>query len=356
MVFLSSASPRMGSVLAASAAPAPPLPPGFGLPPLPPPATGSGPQREAKNVLPNPGAFEQCHQKCKGNGSGASEDAALRLEVTGSFSSSEVFPTQVNGVRLVLNKALSKHFQVNHSLQLSSTEDSGYRFGTVFVGSGQAGPAEFYPVLVGDVDSSGSLNAQVIHRVTDRIRSKVVFQTHQQTFVTWKADAEFRGEDFTAAVAFTNPDVLDDSGMVITHYLQSVTPALAMGGQLVYRRRPGDEASFLSLVGRYTGSNFVGALTLGWASVQASYYHRASDKLGVELETGSFLEDSSMTFGYQLDVPEANLQFKGVINSNWVVGATLEKKLLPLPLSLVLCSFLNHQKNKFHCGFGVVIG
>uniref|UniRef100_A0A3B5KTC7 Translocase of outer mitochondrial membrane 40 homolog, like n=1 Tax=Xiphophorus couchianus TaxID=32473 RepID=A0A3B5KTC7_9TELE len=308
----------MGSVLAASAAPAPPLPPGFGLPPLPPPATGSGPQREAKNVLPNPGAFEQCHQK--------------------------VFPTQVNGVRLVLNKALSKHFQ------LSSTEDSGYRFGTVFVGSGQAGPAEFYPVLVGDVDSSGSLNAQVIHRVTDRIRSKVVFQqTHQQTFVTWKADTEFRGEDFTAAVAFTNPDVLDDS-----HYLQSVTPALAMGGHLVYRRRPGDEASFLSLVGRYT-SNFVGALTLGWASVQASYYHRASDKLqlGVELETGAFLEDSSVTFGYQLDVPEANLQFK-VINSNWVVGATLEKKLLPLPLSLVLCSFLNHQKNKFHCGFGVV--
>uniref|UniRef100_A0A3B3Z503 Translocase of outer mitochondrial membrane 40 homolog, like n=1 Tax=Poecilia mexicana TaxID=48701 RepID=A0A3B3Z503_9TELE len=257
------------------------------------------PQREAKNVLPNPGEFEQCHQKCK-----------------------EVFPTQVNGVRLVLNKTLSKHFQVNHSLHLSSTEDSSYKFGTMFVGSGQAGPAE----------------------------------THQQTFVTWKADAEFRGEDFTAAVAFTNPDVLDDSGVVITHYLQSVTPTLAMGGQLVYQRRPGDEIRFL-FTSLSTGSNFVGALTLGWAGVQASYYHRASDQLqlGVELEAGSFWEDSSVTFGYQLDVPKANLQFKGVISSNWVVGATLEKKLLPLPLSLVLCSFLNHQKNKFHCGFGVMI-
>lgn len=63
----------MGSVLAASAAPAPPLLPGVVLPPLPPPpaagsGSGSGPQREAKNVLPNPGAFEQCHQTCKGNG------------------------------------------------------------------------------------------------------------------------------------------------------------------------------------------------------------------------------------------------------------------------------------------------
>jgi len=44
------------------------------------------------------------------------------------------------------------------------------------------------------------------------------------------------------------------------------------------------------------------------------------------------------------------------VDSNWVVGATLEKKLLPLPLSLVLCTFLNHQKNKFQCGFGVTIG
>lgn len=46
----------------------------------------------------------------------------------------------------------------------------------------------------------------------------------------------------------------------------------------------------------------------------------------------------------------------GSLDSNWIVGATLEKKLLPLPLSLVLCTFLNHRKNKFQCGFGVTIG
>lgn len=47
---------------------------------------------------------------------------------------------------------------------------------------------------------------------------------------------------------------------------------------------------------------------------------------------------------------------QGSVDSNWVVGATLEKKLLPLPLSLVLCTFLNHRKNKFQCGFGITIG
>lgn len=48
--------------------------------------------------------------------------------------------------------------------------------------------------------------------------------------------------------------------------------------------------------------------------------------------------------------------FPGSVDSNWVVGATLEKKLVPLPLSLALGAFLNHRKNKFQCGFGVTIG
>ena len=33
-----------------------------------------------------------------------------------------------------------------------------------------------FPVLLGDIDTSGSLNAQVIHQLTDRIRGKMVVQ------------------------------------------------------------------------------------------------------------------------------------------------------------------------------------
>lgn len=103
------------------------------------------------------------------------------------------------------------------------------------------------------------------------------------------------------------------------------------------------------------------------------------------------MQDTTTSFGYQLDLPKANLLFKGkyctqvatiskkitkkkeaniffpkfftsmfssagTVDSNWVVGATLEKKLLPLPLTLALGAFLNHRKNKFQCGFGVTIG
>lgn len=43
-------------------------------------------------------------------------------------------------------------------------------------------------------------------------------------------------------------------GIVVAHYLQSVTPALALGGELVYHRRPGEEGTVTSLLGRYTGT------------------------------------------------------------------------------------------------------
>uniref|UniRef100_H3CD25 Translocase of outer mitochondrial membrane 40 homolog, like n=1 Tax=Tetraodon nigroviridis TaxID=99883 RepID=H3CD25_TETNG len=327
----------MGSVLAAGSPP-PPSPPGFGMPGLSsaisPTDAGPGP-RETAEPLPNPGAFDECHRKCK-----------------------EVFPLQMEGVRLLVNKGLSNHFQVNHTVLLSSLGDSTYRFGTTYVGSKQTGPSEFFPVIVGDMDNSGSLNAQLIHQITPRIRSKVAFQTQQNKFMNWQGDVEFKGEDFTATLTLGNPDVLLGSGVVVAHYLQAVTPALALGGELVYHRRPGEEGSVTSSVGRYTGSNYIATVTLGSAGVHASYYHQANEQLqlGVEFEASTRMQDTSVSLGYQLDVPKANLQFKGSLDSNWVVGATLEKRLLPLPLSLLLCTFLNHRKNQFQCGFGVTVG
>lgn len=343
----------MGSVLAATS---PPLPP----PPPPPPAAGGGPAgpglmsvppgftmptvptttaseqaAEGDGPLPNPGTYEECHRKCK-----------------------EVFPLQMEGVRLLVNKGLSNHFQVSHTITLSTVADSGYRFGATYVGSKQTSPMESFPVMVGDMDNTGSLNAQVIHQLTSAVRSKIAIQTQQQKFVNWQCDMEYRGEDFTAAVTLGNPDVLVGSGILVSHYLQSITPSLALGGELVYHRRPGEEGTVTSFLGRYTGDNYVATLTLGGAGAHATYYHKANDQLqvGVEFEANTRMQETSTSLGYQLDLPKANLLFKGTLDSNWVVGATLEKKLLPLPLTLALGAFLNHRKNKFQCGFGVTIG
>ena len=60
----------------------------------------------------------------------------------------EVFPLQMEGVRLVVNKGLSNHFQVSHTVTLSTLGESGYRFGSTYVGSKQTGPAEVMIIFI----------------------------------------------------------------------------------------------------------------------------------------------------------------------------------------------------------------
>lgn len=70
------------------------------------------------------------------------------------FNILEVYPSAFDGARLVVNKGLSNHFQISHSLHLSSSPSSGYKFGATYVGTNQVSPAEAYPVLLGDMDRS----------------------------------------------------------------------------------------------------------------------------------------------------------------------------------------------------------
>lgn len=46
----------------------------------------------------------------------------------------------------------------------------------------------------------------------------------------------------------------------------------------------------------------------------------------------------------------------GHVDSNWSVGAVLEKKLNPLPFTLALSGLMNHNKGQFRLGVGVIIG
>ena len=52
----------------------------------------------------NPGTMEDLHKKCK-----------------------DVMPMFFEGYKFLVNKGLSQHFQVSHTLSLSNTTPSGYR-------------------------------------------------------------------------------------------------------------------------------------------------------------------------------------------------------------------------------------
>ncbi|XP_007112332.3 mitochondrial import receptor subunit TOM40B isoform X2 [Physeter macrocephalus] len=250
------------------------------------------PRRE--EPLPNPGSFDELHRLCK-----------------------DVFPAQMEGVKLVVNKVLSSHFQVAHTVHMSALGLPGYHLHAAYAGDWQLSATEMFPTVVGDMDSSGSLNAQVLLLLAERLRAKAVFQTQQAKFLTWQFDGEYRGDDYTATLTLGNPDLIGESAV-----------------------------------------HWVATLNVGSGGAHASYYHKANEQVqvGVEFEANTRLQDTTFSFGYHLTLPQANMVFRGLVDSNWCVGAVLEKKMPPLPVTLALGAFLNHWRNRFHCGFSITVG
>ncbi|XP_066991195.1 mitochondrial import receptor subunit TOM40 homolog 1 [Anabrus simplex] len=344
----------MGNVMAASSPPQP----NIAMPPPPPPTSfpasfaktdpsgkpGGGDQNETQQLqsketgLDNPGAMEDLHKKCK-----------------------DVFPVIFEGAKLMVNKGLSNHFQVSHTVNMSSVAPSGYRFGATYVGTKQVSPHEAFPVLLGDIDPSGNLNANIIHQFGSNVRTSFRTQIQNNKFTAAQLTNDYKGSDFTASLTLGNIDIINESGVVVAHYLQSVTKSVALGAELAYQYGPsvpGGEIAVLSAAGRYTGDDYVVSGTLGGAGLHMCYYQKASDQLqlGVELETNFRLQESVASIGYQVDLPKADLCFRGMVDSNWTVGAVMEKKLQPLPFSFALSGTMNHSKNQFRLGCGLIIG
>uniref|UniRef100_A0A6M2DIG5 Putative translocase of outer mitochondrial membrane complex subunit tom40 n=1 Tax=Xenopsylla cheopis TaxID=163159 RepID=A0A6M2DIG5_XENCH len=331
----------MGNVLATSEKSA-------GIPPLsaPPPApyptqpsiyTKDETKANAEKPLENPGTMDELHKKCK-----------------------DVMPVNFEGAKLMYNKGLSNHFQVSHTVNMSTT-NSGYKFGATYVGTKQLSPTEAFPVLLGDVDPEGNLNANVIHQVSPRIRCKFASQIQSSKITAAQLTSDYRGDDFTFSLTFGNTNLINSSGVIVTHYLQSVTNSLAMGAELAYQyghQVPGGQIAVVSAAGRYTMGDAVMSGTLGLGGIHLCYHQKASEQLqlAVELETNFRMQESVASIGYQVDLPKADLTFRGMLDSNWNIGGVLEKKLAPLPFSFALSGMMNHNKNQFRLGCGLIIG
>jgi len=288
----------------------------------------------------NPGTVEDLHKKCK-----------------------DVFPMYFEGAKVLVNKGLSSNFQVSHALTMSQMMPSGYRFGATYVGSAKViSPQEAYPVLIGDIDMSGNLQANIIHAPTDNLRCKLTAMIQQSKWQATQMTADYRGSDYTGSLTLGNPDLVSGTGVMVAHYLQKVTRGLAVGAELAYQvspQIPGGHVGVLSLVTRYTGADYCVSTSLSNAgSVHACYYQKCSEELqvGAEIETNVRMQESVATVGYQLELPRAGLSFRGCVDSNWAVKGVLEKKLLPIPFTLALCGMMNHPKNQFQLGVGLVVG
>ncbi|KAH8253715.1 hypothetical protein KR032_006593 [Drosophila birchii] len=294
----------------------------------------------ANNQLENPGTIEELHKKYK-----------------------DIQANTFEGAKIMLYKGLSNHFQVSHSFDLCPTAPCGYRFCATYVGTKQSDPttAETYPMVMADIDASGNLSANVIQQISPRLRWKFASQIQDSKMATVQLSTDYHGRDFTASLTLANPSIFTNSVLIAGQYLQSVTSALALGTELVYQcgpSVPGHQVALISAVARYAMDNSVWSATLGLGGLHACYYQKAGDELqvGVEIQTSLRMQDSVATLVYQLDLPKANLVFKGAIDSNWIISGVLEKRLNPLPFTLALSGRMNHVKNNFRLGCGLMMG
>jgi mitochondrial import receptor subunit TOM40 len=252
---------------------------------------------------------------------------------------------------------------VSHTLTLSNSMPSGYRFGSTYVHASRVLSAqEAYPILLGDIDMSGNLQAHYLDAPSQNTRCKMIAQIQQGKWQGCQLSGDYKGSDFTGSLTLANPDLINGTGVGVLQYIQRVTNKIDLGSELVYQsspQLPGGHIAALSFSGRYSGPDYSLASTISNSgAMHASFWQKCSEDLqvGTEIETNIKMQETVGTVGYQVDVPRAGMGFRGSVDSNWNVKGVLEKKLDPLPLTLSLCGLLNHPKGSFQMGAALIMG
>ena len=160
-------------------------------------------------------------------------------------------------------------------------------------------------------------------------------------------EQEVNGSDYSLNFKTMNANPLEMTGLYMASYLQSVTQSLVVGSEIVLQRPTRDmEETAMSLVGKYTGSDYIATAQFqGIGAIQASYYQRINEKVdfGVELNlmAQGGRREAVATVGGKFDFRQAT--FRGQIDTTGKVAAVLEEKMAP-GFSFLISGELDHMK------------
>eukprot|EP01135_Chromosphaera_perkinsii_P012401 Nk52_evm12s2657 gene=Nk52_evmTU12s2657 len=290
------------------------------------------PKAQEKPTVGNPGTFETLHKECK-----------------------DTFAVQylIDGCKVAFNKGVSQHMQTSHTIGLGSTsQPHSYHFGATYMGNN---PQDPNPILVSDIDTDGNMLAQIINRWSDAFMTKIQTNNQGQQWML-QMETEYKGSDFTANLKAINPDIVNETGAFVASYLQSMTPSLSLGAEILYRYGNKLEESQINFAGRYKADNWIASGNISQTGVvQATYHHKVNNKVSfaAEFETSLATKESIVTVGYQYDLRQATV--RGQIDTGYVIAAVLESKIAP-GLSFLLTGMLDHTKDQARFGMGLQMG
>ena len=196
---------------------------------------------------------DERESSCRRMFKGSTDNESNEVENPGSFEkihnlSREVSPNVFEGIKIILNNNIHRQFITSHTFnifneaapkgflgsgtQSINIESGGYKFGTVYCGNKQFNNVETFPILVGDIDSSGNANATIIHQFTRQLRTCFSGQ-----FLAGQSNTQL-GADFVASTFTANAGFVQINENMqqhfFGHYLQAITPSLALGCSISY--------------------------------------------------------------------------------------------------------------------------
>ena len=276
------------------------------------------------------------------------------------------------GGKADLAKGLSPNFQVSHSFFLGggSGAPQSYHFGALY--------ADEHHVMHGLINPEGNLQGKMHWMPNKEITVKVQQQIipKQAAYDMVQFEIERAGSHGNVAVKAMNPSPFGGlTGIYSVAMLQSVTNKTALGVEAVWQRMGPKMRDFGLVFGvRWATTpndapvtsqstnaqsaprnNRVFCLSIQQLSViQASYYHRVTDKLELSTELQANLvgsrKDAVATVACKLDFKQSTLRAQA--DTLGRVALVLEEKLAP-GFSLFLCGEMDHLKNNSRFGVGI---
>lgn len=315
----------------------------------------------------NPGTYAELHKLCK-----------------------DVQPTIIDGANILINNSISNHFQTAHRLSIINCvpyvggEKSGYKFSTTFVGDHkQSGislpagtPIDSFPILYGEIDTAGSVTANVVHHFAPewRVRCSGQFINNAgrggcATSAMGQLTGDWLGHRSTSSLTLVNLNRKYQPEVLVVQHLHALTANVAIGGELYFNNshRSPETIMMTGRVPRLTGSGAVRVqcgpalwtATSNLHGVHLCAYRKCSESLsfGVESEVNWTKKEAKSSVAFQVDGGKRSggVVFRGRVDTAGRVGSVLEKRLDPLPVTFSLSALIHHGKHQFRLGCALIL-
>ncbi|KAJ6109794.1 Mitochondrial import receptor subunit tom40 [Penicillium sp. IBT 16267x] len=268
------------------------------------------------------------------------------------------------GLRADLTKVfgMSPLFRVSHAFAMGGSGNlPPYNFSTMY-----GSPKVF---MQGNLGNDGTLAAVCNYRWNPALVTKTnaqIMAGGSQGLL--QIDNDYTGADFSASLKAFNPSTLEGglTGIFVGSYLQSITPALALGFEAVWQRQAinARPETALSYCAKYKGDDWIGTAQLqAQGTFAATYWRKLSERVeaGVDMNLqfapnaaammmGGPSREGTTAIGAKYDFRASS--FRAQVDSAGKVSCLLEKRIA-MPISLSFAGEIDQSKQTAKVGLAV---